>query len=198
MTIRPCVLMSAVLCSFLIGSSCLIAQTKIETSDAAAWTIGGQNYGPKTSVAATSEKTPDDQSALQIHYELKPAVDGKLSYAEIYPKVRKPLDPLPKVLNVWIQGDGQNNPVRIRFRDAAGRVLQWTLARGAGWTDWRKVTIELKPGVPDFGTWGGPARPKDSKEPIEIKAPVTLESIVIDRRADGGTGAILIGSLELE
>lgn len=68
------------------------------------------------------------------------------------PKDQREISGKPKVLGMWVHGDGSRNMLRCRFVDATGQMFQPDYGL-IDWTGWKWVTIPLD-GV-NAGHWGG-------------------------------------------
>ncbi len=58
-----------------------------------------------------------------------------------------------RCLWIWVKGDGSENHLRARVRDASGQVFQINLGM-LDWNDWRPVRIPLED-LADASHWGG-------------------------------------------
>ncbi len=92
----------------------------------------------------------------------------------------------PRLLRMWLHGDGSGHSPRMRFRDATGQVFQ-PVADEIDWTGWRLIEFRLDGHA--TGHWGG-AGDGVVHYPIELD---TL--LLIDKsRDEPGAGEVVLAA----
>ena len=93
--------------------------------------------------------SPEGAAALKLSYRMEPG----WKFLQIQPAVDslKEAEGQPKALGLWVYGDGSNNTLRMRFRDASGQTFQ---PGGApvSWEGWRFYEFPIDNTA---GSWGG-------------------------------------------
>ncbi len=95
----------------------------------------------------------------------------------------------PKSIGVFVKGDGNNLPLRVRFKDAAGRTFQSDYG-SSDLNEWRFLTAPIND--PSVGSWGDTGSPDRIAYPIEID---TL--ILVDSKRNAVEGEIQIAGFQI-
>ena len=137
----------------------LVADFSRYTADslAAAWQIVGDGDAkvPSTqtvSLAAPPEGPPAPGVAcMKIAY----VFEAGWKFARLVPRTDdlKKIEGMPKVLGLWVYGDGSGNRVRLRMTDSTGQTFQ-PVGEKVDWRGWRYVEFPMA----EFGQaehWAG-------------------------------------------
>lgn len=93
--------------------------------------------------------SPEGGASLKLSYRMEPG----WKFLQIQPlsDSLKKVEGQPKALGLWVYGDGSNNTLRMRFRDASGQTFQ---PGGApvSWKGWRFYEFPIDNTA---GSWGG-------------------------------------------
>ena len=183
-------------CLTIVGASKASDDVGISTDSADVWNVEiGVNCGPNVGVMIGKEKSPSGGMAVDFQYHLQ-GVPGELTYGEYRRKDVVRIDGMPTRLSAWVNGDGQQLPWAVRFRDADGTWLQWSLGR-IDWAGWKEVNYDLSKDAPGFSSW------KDGEEidkTIPITLPINFQGFSFDKRVDGDNceGTISIADLKIQ
>lgn len=120
------------------------------------WSDGDAKVSADQSRETTTEDDPQigEQSVARLRYRTDP---GWKFFCLTYEHAEDAKIPdEPKVLGLWLKGDGKGCQTRIRFTDSAGQTFQPDGPK-LDFTGWRYVTFPLKPkDAFHFAHWGGP------------------------------------------
>ncbi|MGE5612471.1 MAG: cellulase family glycosylhydrolase [Bacillota bacterium] len=114
---------------------------------------GDAKVAGNADITVAAVKTPGPQigigQALEVGYQF-----GKgWRFASVMPaKKIGVMEGKPKMLGMWVLGDGSGNVLRCRFRDSSGQTFQPTYG-AVNWMGWKWITMSLDGEA--AGHWGG-------------------------------------------
>lgn len=104
--------------------------------------------GTQSFARAESETPPFPGMAV---WELKCGFEPGWRFVTLTPGEATPISNKPKVFGFWVHGDGSGVQLRLRVKDANGRIWQPD-GEAVNWKGWKHVRIALKP---TDARWGG-------------------------------------------
>lgn len=176
----------------------LIAQD-FEFSEPRLWRISGTQE-PGTMIVAGGQTSPEEQPAISFDYELS-SYEDRPRFVEFFYVGPKIDGDEPHSATFWVNGDGSEVNLLIRFMDADGVCHQWKLPYLVTWTGWQQVTVELTLDPQHHRAWNPSFQAGPNKDVIhDLKSPVSFRSFVIHQRTKDQPiqGTLSIGGLKFE
>ncbi len=112
--------------------------------------------------------SPAGGASLKLSYRMEPG----WKFLQIQPLTDdlKKVEGQPKALGLWVYGDGSNNTLRMRFRDATGQTFQPNGTQ-ISWKGWRYYEFPIDN---TGGNWGGDGQ---IHWPISVDTLALLDSV---------------------
>lgn len=110
---------------------------------------GDPKIGGTQSFALTESETPPFPGMAV--WELKCGFEPGWRFVTLTPGEVIPISNKPKVFSFWVHGDASGVQLRLRVKDANGRIWQPD-GEAVNWKGWKHVRVSLKP---TDARWGG-------------------------------------------